>query len=177
LVLQLEDIEELKLRESEDPYKLLSKFFVAARKGEYAEEYRMPYSWFTDKKRTQPPERPWMTPQQFADDLMIRIKNTLEYYPHPMWYNQNEYYIAILVEKDTVVVPVQQLIKKIFGGKPGDENQIPVIDSGGFGSLTHKRNIYRMLKKHQEIGRKILVFYIGDWDPSGIFIKRPEQPV
>lgn len=168
----LEDIEVLKLRESEDPYKLLSKIFVGARKGVYDEDYRMSYSWFIDKKRTEPPERPWRTPQQFVDNVIGRIRNTLDYYPHPMWYNQNDYYIVILVEKDTVVVPVQQLIKKIFGDKEGDEDQIPVIDCGGFSSLTHKRNIYRILKKQEKIGRKIKIFYIGDWDPSGMFIDR-----
>jgi hypothetical protein len=94
-----------------------------------------------------------------------------------MWYNQNEYYIVIMVEKDTLVVPIQQLIKKMFGGKPGDENQIPVIDSGGFGSVTHKRNIYTLLKRQEKMGRKILIYYIGDWDPSGIYVDRDIEKV
>jgi hypothetical protein len=141
------DIESLNLRYSEGAYKIVSKVLANARRGKYGEDYRLPYSWFIDKKRTPPPERPWQTPQQFADDLKARVRYTIETYPFPMFYNQNKYYIVIMVEKDTLVVPIQQLVKKIFGGKPGDENQIPVIDSGGFSSLTHKRNIYLELKK------------------------------
>src|SRR5215212_2173320 len=171
------DIEHLNLRYSEGAYKIVSKVLANSRRGRYGEEYRLPYSWFIDKKRTPPPERPWQTAQQFADDLKARVRYTIQTYPHPMWYNQNEYYIVILVEKDTLVVPIQQLIKKMFGGKPGDENQIPVIDSGGFGSVTHKRNIYTMLKKQEKIGRKILIFYIGDWDPSGIYVDRDIEKV
>jgi hypothetical protein len=107
----------------------------------------------------------------------MAVRATIESYPHPMFYNQNKYYIVIMVEKDTLVVPIQQLVKKIFGGKPGDENQIPVIDSGGFSSLTHKRNIYVELKKQEKMGRKILVFYIGDHDPSGIYVDRDVKKV
>jgi hypothetical protein len=166
------DIESLNLRYSEGAYKIVSKVLANARRGKYGEAYRLPYSWFIDKKRTPAPERPWMTPQQFADDLKARVRYTIESYPFPMFYNQNKYYVVIMVEKDTLVVPIQQLVKKIFGGKPGDENQIPVIDCGGFGSVTHKRNIYTVLKKQENMGRKILVFYIGDWDPSGIFVDR-----
>lgn len=171
----LEDIEELNLRVSEDPYKLLSKIFVKARMGKYGEEYKMPHSWFIDKKRTAPPERPWQTPQQFVDDLLGRIRYHIQVYPLPRFYNQNKYYICILVEKDTLLIPVQQLVKKIFGGKPGDENQIPVYDCGGFDSHTHLRTLYRVLKKHQKIGRKILIFYIGDWDPSGLGIEASQK--
>ena len=166
------DIEELNLRYSEGAYKVVSKVLANARRGKYGPEYRLPYSWFIDKKRTPPPERPWKTPQQFVNSLKNAIRYTVETYPHPMFYSQDKYYICIMVEKDTLVVPIQQLVKKIFGGKPGDENQIPVIDSGGFSGVTHKRNIYRILKKQENIGRKILIFYIGDHDPSGIYVDR-----
>jgi hypothetical protein len=171
------DYEVLNLRVSEDPYKLLSKVFVNARRGKYGEEYRMPYSWFVDKRRTPPPERPWMTPQQYVDDLIERIKGSMEVFPHPMFFRQENNYPVILTEKDTITGPIQNLIKMIFGGKPGDENQIPVIDVGGFSSMSHKRTIYRQLKKQEKMGRTIRAYSIADWDPSGIYIDRDLQKV
>lgn len=163
----LMDYPELKLGELTDRYQKLSKALVKSRNGEYGEAYRLPEEWFTDMKRTQVKKRPWRTPQLFVDDLMVRIKNSVDYYPQPKFFRQDQYYIELWVEKDTMQRLLEQLVTTMIG--PG---LIPVVPVSGFDGHSHLRTHFERLRSQERLGRKIVIFYLGDYDPSGLDIQR-----
>jgi hypothetical protein len=70
-------------------------------------------------------------------------------------------------ERYTTVLLLEQLVTNVLG-----PNMIPVNSVGGFDSTSHLRRQCNRLLKHQKIGRRVLIFYLGDYDPSGLEIQK-----
>jgi hypothetical protein len=165
---------ELHLGEVVDPYQALDTIITRGRKhkieaepGEPEDRYWIPDEWWQDLKRRTPEPRPFRTPDQFAEWIMQRhVIGWVYHYPHPIWYDQNKYYIEIWCEKDTMISLLEQLVTRVFGLK----NAISVVSSSGFTSRSHSLKQIKRLLKHQELGRKIVIIYFGDYDPSGLTI-------
>jgi hypothetical protein len=165
---------ELNLGQIADPYQSLDKIITEAREhgvqaepGEPEDKYWIPDEWWQDLKRRTPDPRPFRTPDQHAQWIMeYHVEGWVDHYPSPIWYDQNKYYIEIWCEKDTMVSLLEQLVTKVFGVK----NAIPVVSSSGFTSRSHSLKQINRLLKHQELGRKVIIFYLGDYDPSGLTI-------
>lgn len=49
---------------------------------------------------------------------------------------------------------------------------IPVNSTSGFDSRSHFIKQIKRLKKYERLGRKIIIFYLGDYDPSGLSIQQ-----
>jgi hypothetical protein len=163
----LMDYPELKLGELEDRYSALSKALVKSRDGEYGEVYRLPEHWFTDMKRREAEPRPWRTPQQFAQDLLGKIDYEIEHYPQPKFFRQDKYYIELWVEKDTMQRLLEQLVSRVIG-----KGLIPVVPVSGFDGRSHLHDHFVRLVKQVFMGRRVVIFYLGDYDPSGLDIER-----
>ena len=168
---------ELKLGEVADPYQTLDKIItdgrehqIKAERGEPIDKYWIPDEWWVDLKRHTPNERPYRTPEQHVKWLMqYHIKGWVAGFPQPFFYKQDEYYIAIFTEKDTMVALLEQLVANVFDGA---EDVIPVTSVSGFTSRSHILKQIKRLRKHQLRGRKIVIFYLGDYDPSGLTIQK-----
>jgi hypothetical protein len=165
---------ELNLGKMSDPYKTLDAIITAAREhevkaepGEPNDKYWIPDEWWEDRKRRTPDPRPFRTPDQHVSWMMAyHIEGWVDAYPRPIWYDQNDKYIELWTEKDTMVGLLQQLVTNVFGVK----NAIPVVSVSGFDSRSHSLKQIKRLLKHQRFGRKIIIAYLGDYDPSGLRI-------
>jgi hypothetical protein len=168
---------ELKLGEVADPYTTLDKIIIAGRrhevklrKGEKGpkDKYYIPDEWWNDLKRHNPQPRPSRTPHQHAKWIMeFHVKGWVDQYPQPIWFRQDKYWIEIWVEKDTMIGLLEQLVANVFGLW----NAIPVNSVSGFDSRSHAIRQIKRLLKHKRRGRKIVIFYLGDYDPSGLKIQ------
>lgn len=98
-----------------------------------------------------------------VEDLRYWIKNTLtteERYV-PNWWEGEEYYIQMLVEKidlKTLFAPVCEKYK------------IPIATSKGWSSMLQRAIYSRRFKEAEEQGLKPLLLYCGDHDPDGLRI-------
>jgi hypothetical protein len=163
----LMDYPELKLGVLADRYGKLSNALVKSRNGDYGEAYRLPEEWFVDMKRAEVEKRPWRTPQLFVDDLMVRIKSSVHYYPQPKFFRQDQYYIELWVEKDTMQRLLEQLVANMIG-----MGLISVVPVSGYDGHSHLYTHFERLGFQERLGRKIVIFYLGDYDPSGLDIQR-----
>lgn len=163
----LMDYPELKLGELVDRYGKLSKALVKSRNGDYGTAYQLPEEWFVDMKRAEIKKRPWRTPQLFAEDLLQRIKNEIRLFQAPKFFRQDEYYIELWVEKDTMQKLLEQLIANMIG-----EGLVSVVPVSGFDGHSHLRTHFERLEAQVKLGKKVVIFYLGDYDPSGLDIQR-----
>src|SRR5215216_620496 len=135
---------ELNLGMVADPYQSLDKIITAGRKhevkltkeerkeGEFSDKYYTPDEWWSDLKRYNPDPRPFRTPEQFAKWIMAyHVRGWVQQYPKPIWFRQDEYYVTIWVEKDTMIGLLEQLVANEFGGVWG---AVPVNSVSGFDS-------------------------------------------
>lgn len=107
-------------------------------------------------------------PDQYADYVVNDIlEGWINAYPNRFWYRQDKYYLEIWVEKDTMVLLLEQLVAKVLG-----PDMIPVNSTSGFDGRSHFMKQIKRLKKHEKLGRKIIIFYLGDYDPSGLSIQK-----
>ena len=83
----------------------------------------------------------------------------------PIWFKQDKYYVEIWTEKDTMVGLLEQLVANEFDGV---ENAIPVNSLSGNDSRSHALIQTKRLREHEARGRKIIIIYLGDYDPSGL---------
>ena len=87
-------------------------------------------------------------------------RNVAEYYT-PDWWETEEYYIQMLVEKIDLVTlfyPVCQ------------EYHIPIANSKGWSSMLQRAEYARRFREAQEKGLKCVLLYCGDHDPDGLRI-------
>ncbi len=161
------DYPELKLGVLVDRYRKLSKALVKSRDGDYGKAYQLPEHWFVGMKRAKIKKRPWRTPQLFIDDLLERIKGSIEAFQPPKFFRQDEYYIELWVEKDTMQRLLEQLVTNMIG-----KGLVPVVPVSGFDGRSHLRTHFERLSYQAKLGRKIVIFYLGDYDPSGLDIQR-----
>jgi len=97
------------------------------------------------------------------EDLRYWIDNTLttEERYIPNWWNDEEYYIQMVVEKidlKTLFIPVCEKYK------------IPIATSKGWSSMTQRAIYAKRFKQAEEQGLKPLLLYCGDHDPDGLRI-------
>lgn len=101
------------------------------------------------------------TPGEEAERIIGRIKYAHhQYYPKSFWEDQT-YYIQMLVEK----VDLRELFNPIC-----KKYKIPVATAKGWGSIGQRKNIAFSFKEHEEAGRIPVLLYCGDHDPKGLQI-------
>lgn len=87
--------------------------------------------------------------------------NNCEYYYHPDWWDGEEFYIQMLVEK----IDLRTLFQPIC-----HNYHIPIATSKGWSSILQRALYARRFKEAEEKGKKCILLYCGDHDPDGLRI-------
>ncbi|MBA7644487.1 hypothetical protein ES703_52231 [subsurface metagenome] len=101
-----------------------------------------------------------ITPEKHLGDLLDICLRSEEYYT-PDWWDGEDYYIQMVVEKidlKTLFLPVCQ------------RYHIPIATSRGWSSLLQRAEYARRFKEAEDGDLKCVLLYCGDHDPDGLRI-------
>lgn len=101
-----------------------------------------------------------ISPQEFLK-LYLKAALSCEDYYTPDWWDGEEYYIQMLVEK----IDLKTLFEPIC-----DDYHIPIATSKGWSSMLQRAEYAKRFKKAEEKGLKCVLLYCGDHDPDGLRI-------
>lgn len=79
----------------------------------------------------------------------------------PDWWDGEEYYIQMIVEK----IDLKTLFEPVC-----DEYHIPIATSKGWSSMLQRAEYAKRFKQAEEKGLKCVLLYCGDFDPDGLRI-------
>jgi len=82
-------------------------------------------------------------------------------YMSPDWWQGEEYYVQMIVEKIDLVT----LFKPVC-----DDYKIPIANAKGWQSIKQRAEYARRFKEAEGLGLKCLLLYCGDHDPDGLRI-------
>lgn len=100
---------------------------------------------------------------EVKDTLKWILKNVIEgerYYT-PDWWEGEEYYIQILVEK----IDLKTLFEDVCS-----DYHIPIANAKGWSSILQRAEYARRFREAEEKGLKPVLLYCGDHDPDGLRI-------
>jgi hypothetical protein len=100
------------------------------------------------------------TPVQCLKDN-IEITLDAGHFHKPDYWNGEEYYIQMLVEKIDLVTLFSPVCEKYH---------VPLASSRGWSSILQRAEIIERFKEMEEIGHKCVLLYAGDHDPAGLAI-------
>ena len=103
------------------------------------------------------------TDAPLKDTLKWMLRDVLDgsRYFTPDWWNGEEYYIQMLVEK----IDLKTLFEKVC-----KEYHIPVANAKGWSSILQRAEYARRFKEAEDKGLKCVLLYCGDHDPDGLRI-------
>ena len=133
---------------TQQDYRRVSRLVTKARK-----DGRIPWEWIVDRSR---PNYEW----QAWDNLAEYLQSTKDGYRKNYWADQNVY-IEIWNEKDATTGSLYELLAE-FG--------VVMRVGRGFQSSTRVREIGELFNRIAK--PRIVVFYLGDFDSSGMDIER-----
>ncbi|HET6991015.1 MAG TPA: hypothetical protein VFJ43_06810 [Bacteroidia bacterium] len=97
---------------------------------------------------------------QDAAGFLRGFLNAPEHY-NPDWWDGEEYYIQMVVEKIDLVTLFQPICEEYF---------IPIANAKGWSSILQRAEYSRRFKEAQKKGLKCVLLYCGDHDPDGLRI-------
>lgn len=100
------------------------------------------------------------TPVQYMGRFISAAMNAEEYYT-PNWWDGEEYYIQMLVEK----IDLKTLFSPVC-----ESYHIPVATSKGWSSMLQRAVYARRFKEAEDLGLQPVLLYCGDHDPDGLRI-------
>ena len=100
------------------------------------------------------------TPLEYLKGYLDAPLNCHEWYT-PDWWDGEEYYIQILVEK----VDLKTLFAPVC-----EKFHIPIANSRGWSSIVQRAEYTKRFKRAERKGLKCLLLYCGDHDPDGLRI-------
>ena len=100
------------------------------------------------------------SPEDHFKDWLEAALNCEKYFV-PDWWDGEEYYIQMLVEKIDLVTLFEPVCK-VF--------HIPIATSKGWSSILQRAEMLERFKAAEEIGLKSVLLYCGDFDPYGLAI-------
>lgn len=105
-------------------------------------------------------------PLEFMRDILQATLRCENFYT-PDWWDGEEYYIQMLVEK----IDLKTLFTPVCEGY-----HIPIATSKGWSSMLQRGEYARRFKQAENMGLKCVLLYCGDFDPDGLriseFIKK-----
>lgn len=103
------------------------------------------------------------TQTSIYDDLVSWMEGSLNCATHYEmdWWEDEEYYIQMVVEKVDLVTLFLPVCKKY---------KIPIANSKGWSSMLQRAEYARRFKEAEEDGKKCVLLYCGDHDPDGLRI-------
>ncbi len=100
------------------------------------------------------------SPTEFLKDELNAILE-LHRYHTPDYWNGEEYYIQVLVEKVDLVTLFKPICEKY---------KIPIANSKGWSSISQRAELIERFRIHENAGRKPVLLICGDHDPAGLQI-------
>ena len=138
---------------TENGYKSVSRVCANMRK-----DGTLPWSWITDQTR-------WQRKPDSYDSLQDALENMQAFYRRNLWLAQDNY-VEIWIEKEALAGVVYPITS---------EWDVPLMVSKGFASLTYLHDAAETFKHKTELGKVCHIYYFGDYDPSGVDIRRDIQ--
>ncbi len=121
-------------------------------------EHLIPFDWIADHARwVQQPET-WNSPRDAIQDVRDR-------YRRPFWVNQ-DVYVQVWLEKDALAGIVSRVT---------DPYDVPLMVTRGYPSVSFLHLAAETIEEqakpvYEEQDKPTYLYYIGDWDPSGMDI-------
>lgn len=131
---------------TESAYKLLCGHLSGWRRSE-----DIPWSAFADNTR-------WHIQHTTFDGIEDALRNTALTYRRNLW-NTQPFFVEVWVEKDSIASIVASTANS-FG--------VPVFVARGFASLSSLYSAANTFRKAVEAGKKVIIYHLGDYDPSGV---------
>lgn len=113
------------------------------------EQGLVPWDGITDLKRQSEKVPSWTSPEVFFDDVSRSYKRDLQ--------QEQPVYIEVWCEKAVAIRDIT------------DKYDVPLLAGGGYRSSSA---LYDAAKRFRDIGKPIVILYLGDFDPSGLDIER-----
>jgi hypothetical protein len=112
----------------------------------------IPFGWIADNTR-------WMRKPRSYSSIEEALRSTAATYRRSLWRNQDAY-VEIWLEKDALAGVVYEVTE------PWD---VPLMVVRGFSSLSF---LYEAAQAIQAQDKPAFLYYLGDWDPSGVHIDK-----
>lgn len=100
------------------------------------------------------------SPQEFIESFLNDVLIAERYYT-PDWWDGEEYYIQMVVEKIDLKSLFQPVCK---------EYHIPIATSKGWSSMLQRAEYARRFREAEDAGLNCILLYCGDHDPDGLRI-------
>jgi len=123
---------------------------LCAHLSKWRKQGKVPWGAFTDSTR-------WYTGSRCYDSMQQALQNTVAAYRRNLWAAQ-PYHAEVWVEKDAINGIVSDV---------ADSFGVRTFVCRGFTSLTSLFNAAETFRAQQATGKCVVVFHLGDWDPSG----------
>ncbi len=120
------------------------------------ENHQLPWEWIVDETRAAERIASWDNPESI-------IRGAISQYRKDYWKEQPEW-VEVWSEKGTVRGTVAPVLKK-FG--------VTFRVMHGYGSAT---SLHSIAKESANSDKYLTIFYIGDWDPSGMNMSEIDIP-
>jgi hypothetical protein len=111
----------------------------------------LPYEFIADGTRWQVKEPSWDSAQDALDDAVSSYRRAL-------WHNQ-DVYVEVWSEKDAIASIVSPIT---------DKWDVPLMIARGFASESFLWSTANTIRNQDEDGKDIVIYQLGDHDPSGI---------
>jgi len=102
----------------------------------------------------------WGTPVQTMESYLKAVLEAEDYYT-PDWWENEEYYIQMLVEKIDLKTLFEPVCRRFH---------IPIATSKGWSSMLQRAVYAKRFKQAEDKGLKVVLLYCGDHDPDGLRI-------
>ena len=142
-----------KIENNRRDYKVVSEAMTKARG-----DGRVSWAWIVDRSRASYNASGWRDLTHFADTVEQHLRD----YRRDYWQDQPTY-VEIFTEKDAVTGSILPVTEE-FG--------VHVYAIRGFNSTSNIQTTADRLLRHTAAGKRVTIFYMGDWDPSGADIER-----
>jgi hypothetical protein len=125
---------------------------VQARMVKLRRARRLPFGWVSDATR-----RGHHTPT-YRDEADF-LRSMKEFYRADLWH-QSDFYCEVWTESRSIAGVVEDDCRELA---------VSLYPAGGFSSITLAYQAAEVIN-HCAVGRTVVIFYIGDYDPSGVLI-------
>jgi hypothetical protein len=124
------------------------------------EQEIIPWEWIVDETRKAERVASWADPGEFAAQVG-------QQYRRDNWSNQ-EVHVEVWSEKGTMRGTLMPVLL---------EYGVTFRVMHGFSSATTAYDAAQRIQYEDDVmGRSVVIFYIGDWDPSGLFMSEEDLP-
>jgi hypothetical protein len=110
----------------------------------------VPWYAFSDSTR-------WHIRPPMFGGIADALRRTKETYRRDLWATQ-PYYVEVWVEKDAIAGLIDDVTREFC---------VPLFVCRGFASLSSLYNASMTFKNVQEQGKTVILYHLGDYDPSG----------